>query len=406
MIRQFFIGRGGVPDALTSARPGARRARRRRPAIEALEGRALLSLVGPEQQVSLNTQPTDNFESSTASSNNGTSVAVWVNAYSQSDHDIWAQRFDQNGQPTGAPIQVDFTTANSYLPRVAMDGFGRFAVTWQNVDSLGNSSIMMRYFDASGTPIIPIATIASGHNDYQPAVAASNGSFVITWVHVYSTTDHDIYAERFVISSGVPLAQGTFGVNFDTNDEEAPSVAMAPDGRFDIAYMREYSSSDWDIFASQYAGNGSLIRSMIPINNDGNSEASPSISMDNGGNAVVAYDRLVNDWGVAVNRLSSTGVVGPMITVQDVTGVDELDPTVALLPTGGRFVVSFEFLGSTEVTEFDSNNLETFSVWPLVGNQPSLTLNSFGQYFVTYTRYDTATGHQDIFGQRGLLTVS
>jgi hypothetical protein len=406
MIRRFFTGRGAAPATSSNAGPGSRRGRRRRPALETLEGRELLSLVGPEQRVSVNGQPTDNLESATASSDNGTSVAVWVNAYSQSDHDIWAQRYDEFGQPTGGPIMVDFTTANSFLPRVAMDGFGRFVVTWQDVNSLGNSSIMMRFFDGSGNPITPITTVASGSNDFQPDVAASNGSFAITWVHQYSTTDHDIYAERFVTTSGVPVAQGLIGVNFDTNDELAPNVAMAVDGRFDIVYERQYSGEDWDIYASQYAGNGTLIRSLIPINIDGYTESGPRISMNNADDAVVTYERIVSNSGVFANRLSSTGVVSPMITVSTVTGADETDASVALLSDGDRFVVTFEFLGSTEVIEFDSNNRETFSVWPLVGNQPSLTLNSFGQYFVTYTRSNPATGHQDIFGQRGQLTIS
>ena len=75
---------------------------RRRPALETLEGRALLSLLGSESRVSLNPQATDNIQSDNASSSNGTSVAVWVNEYSQSDDDIWAQRFDRNGQATDA----------------------------------------------------------------------------------------------------------------------------------------------------------------------------------------------------------------------------------------------------------------------------------------------------------------
>jgi hypothetical protein len=404
MNRPFIIGRRRVRAVRTSSRPEVR-STRRRPAIEMLEGRALLSLVGPEQIISRNPQSTDNLESSVASSNNGTSVAAWVNAYSQSDHDIWAQRFDEFGQPTGSPIQVDFTTANSYLPRVAMDGNGRFVVTWQNVDSLGNSSIMMRYFDASNAPITPIATITSGSNEFQPAVAASNGSFVITWVHQYSTTDRDIYAERFVVTNGLPFAQGVFGVNVDTNDELATSVAMAPDGRFDVAYERHYSGEDWDIFANQYSGGGTLLRAMIPINFDGLPEFAPSISMDNAGDAVVAYQRYNGvDFGIDVNRLTSTGSVGPMITVQDVVGINETDPTVALLPTGGRFVVSFQLNDTAiAVSEFAANDVQVANWSPLGGNQPSVTLNSFGQYFVTYTRFDPATGHQNIFGQRGLV---
>ena len=64
---------------------------------QALEGRALLSFLGSIQRVSLNPEATDNTDSDNASSADGTSVAVWVNAFSAADHDIWAQRFDVAG---------------------------------------------------------------------------------------------------------------------------------------------------------------------------------------------------------------------------------------------------------------------------------------------------------------------
>jgi hypothetical protein len=222
MIRRFFAGRGDAPSAEGAARPASRRARSRRPALESLDGRTLLAFAGPEHQVSLNPEASDNFQSANASSFNGTSVAVWINAFSEVDHDIWAQRFDADGQPTGEPISVDFSTANSYLPRVAMDRQGRFVVTWQDVNPDGTTNVMMRYFDASGTPINRITqVITAGSTGFQPDVAASDGSFVITWVDRFSATDDDIWAERFVTTGGAPQAQSFFAVNVDTHEEFA-----------------------------------------------------------------------------------------------------------------------------------------------------------------------------------------
>src|SRR5262245_55824721 len=93
--RRFFTRREVRPAAATAPGDATRRLRRRRPALEALEQRNLLSFIGSEHQVS--SQTTDNFSSDNASSDNGTSVAVWVNSFSNSDHDIWAQRFDLGG---------------------------------------------------------------------------------------------------------------------------------------------------------------------------------------------------------------------------------------------------------------------------------------------------------------------
>jgi hypothetical protein len=406
MIRRFFAGREDAPAAGGAERPASRRVRRRWPALEALESRALLSFAGPEQQVSHNPEASDNFQSANASSSNGTSVAVWINAFSAVDHDIWAQRFDRNGRPTGEPISVDFSTANSYLPRVAVDSQGRFVVTWQDVNPDGTTIIMMRYFDASGTPRNGITqVITAGSTGFQPDVAASDGSFVITWVDQFSATDHDIWAERFVITAGAPQAQSFFAVNVDTNEEFAARVAMAPDGRFDIVYERQFGGDDWDIFASQYDAGGNLVRSLIPINFDSRGEFGPIVSMDNAGNAVVVYERFNgSDLGIDANRLSSAGVVGHMITVRDAVGLGEFNPSVALAPTGGRFVVSYDTDSGFGVSEVASNNAVVATFGPIAGFGASISIDGFGRYVVTYTRSNPATGHEDIFGRRGFLT--
>jgi hypothetical protein len=246
--------------------------------------------------------------------------------------------------------------------------------------------------------------ITAGSTGFQPDVAASDGSFVITWVDQFSATDHDIWAERFVTTGGAPQAQSFFAVNVDTHEEFAPRVAMSPDGRFDIVYERQYSGEDWDIFASQYDAGGNLLRSMIPINFDSLGEFGANVSMDNAGNAAVAYERFNgSDLGIYANRLSSAGAVGGMITVRDAIGFAEFNPSVALAPTGGRFVVSNDTDSGFEVTEVASNNAVVATFGPIAGFGASISIDGFGRYVVAYTRSNPATGHEDIFGRRGVL---
>jgi hypothetical protein len=397
MIRQFFTRPEGAP--------APRRSHRRRPALEALEGRALLSFVGPETRVSLNPQATDNIQSDVASSSNGTSVAVWTNLYSSSDSDIWAQRLDSNGQPTGAPIAVDFLGSDkSFAPRVAMDSQGRFAVTWQNVNPDGTYSVMMRYYAATGAPLTGITQVtAAGSTDFNPDVAASDGSIVITWTHQFTTADHDIYAERFVTSGGVPQGQGIFSVNIDTNDEWTPSVAMSPDGRFDIVYGRQYSAYDADIFASQYDGNGALVRGFLPINFDGLYEAEPDVAMDTNGNAVIVYERYNgHDLDTYANRLSSSGAIGGMINLQDGFGIGEYNPSVALSSTG-QFVVAYGSDAGMEVVEVGSNDTVLTAQGTGNGSNASVSIDGQGGFVVTYTLFNPSTGHQDIFSRRDVI---
>lgn len=378
---------------------GRRRTRRRRPDLEALENRNLLSFIGSEQLVS--TRSHDNTSSDNASSSNGTSVAVWVNTFNSADHDIWAQRFDQYGRLTGTPIQVDFLASdNSFDPHVSMDGFGRFVVTWENHNSNGTENIMMRYFSASGSPITGIIQVSNlGSTDFNPDVAASNGSFVISWTHRLSATDFDIDAERFVISSaGVPVGRGIFGVNTDTNVEDHSSVAMSPNGSFDIAYERQFrsGSSDWDIYAQQYNGFGNFVRK-VAVNTDTNAEHNPSVSMNDSGNAMIAYQEFVSpDYGIYANELSSLGSLSPRITIRDVGGVNEVNPSVALDSPG--FVVAYDTPSGVQVTTHLLSDTQT-----VTGFTPAVSVSYGGRYLVTYTRFSSSSGHFDIFSQRGVL---
>src|SRR5262249_33275299 len=159
-------------------------------------------------------------------------------------------------------------------------------------------------------------------------------SLVITWTHQVSASNDDIHAERFVISGGVPHAQGIFAVVSDANVEDAPRVALAPNGLFDITYERQFSGADWDIFANQYGITGALVRGFIFVNFNSNPEHNPSIAMDTGGNAVVAYQEFFGVHSTIVaNRLSRDGSVGRGVQVaifDAFSGIDAVNPSVAL----------------------------------------------------------------------------
>jgi hypothetical protein len=78
MVRRFFTRRDDASATAKAAPSGTRRARRRRPSLEALEHRTLLSFAGSLHQVS--GLYGDNYSAAKASSAKGTSVAVWINS--------------------------------------------------------------------------------------------------------------------------------------------------------------------------------------------------------------------------------------------------------------------------------------------------------------------------------------
>jgi hypothetical protein len=372
---------------------------------------SMRDVLGDEPTVSLNVQPTDNANSAVASSADGASVAVWVNADSPTDHNIWAQRLDTNGQPAGAVIPVDTTAADSYDPHVAMDSQGRFVVTYYDQNPDGTYTVMMRYFSASGAPLTASTAVTpAGETDYNPSVAASNGSFVIAWTNQSAASYTNIKAERFTVANNVPTGHGIFALTAGANDAGTPSVAMAPDGRFDIAYAKQSSGFDWDIWASQYDSSGDLLHGGIAVNTDSNPELAPSIAMDNAGNAVVAYQEYDgSNWVVLANRLNAGGTVVGLIPVADITGVNATRPSVALAPTDGLFVVAYQTTDSSSntavgITEVGSNDAPLATLTVAGASDPSVSIDGFDRYTVTFTQPNWWDGHDDIFSRRYFLS--
>jgi hypothetical protein len=110
------------------------RDRRRRPALEVLEGRQLMS-VGPEAFGTVNTTTRNNQEhSANATSANGSSVVAWVDTFSNGvnspfDLDIRAQRYNSSGVKTGPEIVVAFTSLIDFAPWVPITYSGQFVVS-------------------------------------------------------------------------------------------------------------------------------------------------------------------------------------------------------------------------------------------------------------------------------------
>jgi hypothetical protein len=399
---QRILNKSSAWMSLKNTGLGSRRAHRpsrRSPRVELLEERRLLSF-GSEQLIS--TQVIANDLPDNASSSNGTSVVVWRNTKNGPDHDIYAQRFDVSGKPSGGPIQVDHTKADSDSPHVAIDPGGQFIVTW--VDHVAAKSyVFMREFKSDGTPLTGKTKVTTSGADDAPDVAASAKSLVITFVH-HKMNDTDIRAERFTYSKGLPVGQGIFTVAGATaKNEFAPSVAMAPSGAFDIAYEHFEPSTFGDIWMDRYDGKGKFI-DLKKVNTDAQVETLPSVAVDNAGNAVVAYEVLINQGDIPLadiwaNRVGHDGtVIKPDIFVQH----QGWSPSVALEPAGGPFAVAsisnpyVQF----QVTEISGSNTPMANNGPYSGSYPAISVDGSGRLLATYQHENAAFGPDEVFSRR------
>jgi hypothetical protein len=52
----------------------------------------------------------------------------------------------------------------------------------------------------------------------------------------------------------------------------------------------------------------------------------------------------------------------------------------------------------------DSNNAQLATLGPVTGFNPWISIDGFDRYVVTYTRYNSSSGHYDVFSRRDFLS--
>jgi hypothetical protein len=382
---------------------GAQKAPACRLQCETLEDRVLPSLTGSQMLVN-STIPGPDIQPAAATSTNGTSVVVWTVVKPGYDRDIMAQRFDAYGHKIGGQITIAGTRSPEHNASVAMDAHGNFVVTWIQDYSTTDSDIHAAIFRADGTRISGDLIVASTpKNEYDPSVAMdAYGNFVISYTYQYSSTDSDIKAVLFHANGTVAR---TIDVADSTRVEKNSKVAMSPDGRFDITYVK----AD-DIWVQRYTNTGNLIGTYA-IAGGADLQEMPDISMDSKGNAIVVWQEQVNNnWNIYARAISSTGQLSLTKTVQS-TSAQETLPIVAVESTTGKFVVAYQVQsGSThwvKVTEMSATGTQIETLTMDVGlANPFVSLGGTADRYLVAAQSIGAKGADfdgGVFARFGIL---
>jgi hypothetical protein len=385
-------------------RDARRAAGRARPQVEALEDRRVLSL-----GTSFGVSPFDNsdqFAPAAASIPKGPQVVVWVERPdSVGDTDIRGRLFGPGGK-----VLRTFAVARSSLdesePSVAMDNQGRFVVTWTRETASGQTDVLVQRFDAAANKLGgPVKVAASALSEFDSDVAVdAKGNFVVSYTVQVSATNNDVRARRFGPASNPvgALAVAT-AANFN---EHSSSVAMAPNGRFLVAFARDQGNLA-DVVVQRYNAQAAL-QGVVEIDQANRDERAPDVAINKFGDGVVVYmDKIGDDlFNVKARRVFNTGTVGNVIGVGTDISLHELLPAVAMNRSSGSFVVGYNVIDDTdfrmEVAEVsEANNVTIRDDFLKDDTNPALAFTDEGKYLVTYT----AEGFLDrnIRGRRGVL---
>ncbi|MDJ0766529.1 MAG: hypothetical protein QNJ97_26380 [Myxococcota bacterium] len=257
-----------------------------------------------------------------------------------------------------------YTNSSKYQSSIAIAPDGRFIVVWESYDQDGDRlGIFGQRYEKVGMPVgeeFQINTVTV-HTQESPGVAiASSGYFVVIWASFGPDGNQEgIFGQRYD-AGGNPL-----GVNFQVNTyamspQESPSVAMGPDGRFVVVWKSLGQDGDgWGIFGQRYDAEGNPLGVEFQVNTySDDDQENPSVAMAPDGRFIVVWDSYKQDGdqdGIFGQRYDVDGnPLGVEFQVNTVTDYAQREPSVAIAPDG-QFVVTWQTSGQVAGQRYDTD---------------------------------------------------
>ena len=236
---------------------------------------------------------------------NGNFVVVWQSqgkadrntlGQDQSGTGIFAQRFDPTGTKLGKEFRVNTTTDNDQShPAIALNAMGEFVIAWESGGQDGDGQgVFAQRFDQSGNPTGQEFQVSAEvkHNQTNPTVAIEPlGNFEIAWQDDRRDgSGSGIYLKRFTASAN-PRGD-EFRVNQETKgDQITPTLGADAEGNLTIAWAsRNQDDEGYGIYARRFSSNGMASGDEFRVNTEQqNDQTEPAIAVDGSGNLAVTW---------------------------------------------------------------------------------------------------------------------
>jgi hypothetical protein len=283
---------------------------------------------------------------------NGNFVVVW-SSYLQdsSSNGIFGQRFKTDDSPIGGEFQINTTiSGNQTEPSVVMDAAGNFVVVWQGPQAIGdaNEDIFARRFDANGQPFAGEFRVNThtGSRQLSPSVAMDNdGKFIIVWECVDepaagSTSIHGQLYDRFGLKIKNELTVSDQPSicrypNVVMNDSNEVIVVWTGGSTYYYVYVRNFSAD----------GNKPSFGSKKVDDEKFSTLTKASITIDDMDNYIITWDGRYtdsNNENIYIKRFhwSHAPLHSEQFLVNTQQTGDQTDPSVAI--SGDSFIVVWE----------------------------------------------------------------
>jgi cysteine-rich repeat protein len=280
----------------------------------------------------------------------GSFIVVWEGDEEREEHTarhVFARRYDAEAASSSAEIRLDGPEMEySYGPAVDMSPEGRSVVVWTTI--LGGAAMAVG-LDPSGRPAAEAFVVAwTSSGVPTPSVGmAYDGSFVVAYCG-----SGGILAQRYdpeaeatgpaiEVSTTPHLDSVPFGIG--------PALATDAEGGFLMAWTRGDRDESLDVYGQSFGPGGESLTSDFLVNTTVRLDQSrPAAAISETGTHVVVWEGRLPDsdaWGIYGRLLDEESrPLGPEFMVNETPNGSQSVPDVAM-DEGGGFVVVWDSSG-------------------------------------------------------------
>lgn len=247
------------------------------------------------QNITISSRASEQTDVQMISDGSGGVIVVWVDRLPGSKSDVYAQRFDHNGNSLWTTDGVIVTNAgdDQSYPRITEDGYGGVVVVWRDYRN-GNFDIYAQRIDSNGNRLWNsdgVVICDTTGNQLSHSVELSGDKVIICWQD-YRSGSSDIYAQAVSLNGN--LLWDSNGIPISTASGTQMGCKVVEDGQGGGIIAWTDNRNFYDIYAQRVDGAGNVLwtENGIVVNQSDNLQYKPEMISDgNGGAYIVWYDK-------------------------------------------------------------------------------------------------------------------
>jgi hypothetical protein len=250
------------------------------------------------------------------SDGSGGAIIAWHDDRNAPEPDVYAQRINSAGglQWTAAGVALSTAAGFQYFPAIVSDGLGGAIVVWTDTRN-GNYDVYGRRVSSAGAPLWTAdglgLCVATG-DQLSPSIDTDGSGGVIAVWEDHRGASADIYAKRVNASGTLQWAVNGVAVCAAANDQTVPRLVADGAGGAIVTWqdMRNSATTVADIYAQRISGAGASqwTADGVPVSDVALSQSRPSITTDQAGGAIIAWNDLRNgSTDIYAQRLNGSG---------------------------------------------------------------------------------------------------